>query len=176
MNKSYVIVPVVLLALFGFLYRGALQDMDAKQKTLADKAARAEAEVAKHKKEVEDKANADALKRQEDRAKEDAAKAEKKEREYQDIMKKLKDEATDYTVQSDKYAKEAADLELQISASRNEREKLNRETLELSKQVELAKINRRNAELELQRMMDMVAKKLNDSSIATPPPPPLPSK
>jgi len=176
MNKFYFIVPVVLLALFSFLYRGALQDMEAKVRALDAQKARIMAEEAAHKKIVEDKANADALKRQDERAKEDAAKAEKKEREYNDVMKKLKDESTDYSSQSGKYAKEAADMEIQISQTRNEREKLNRETLDLSKQVELAKINRRNAELEIQRMIDMVAKKLNSSSIATPPPPPLPAK
>ncbi|MDI1250458.1 MAG: hypothetical protein PSV13_16465 [Lacunisphaera sp.] len=176
MNKSYIIVPVVLLAVFGFLYRGALQEMDAKQKALAAQAAQVEETEAKRKKEVEDKANADAQKRQEQRAAEDLAKAEKKQREYDDVMKKLKDETSDYTVQSAKFAKEAADLEQQITQTRNEREKLNREALELSKQVELAKINRRNAELEIQRTMEMVAVKLNESSIATPPPPPLPKK
>jgi chromosome segregation ATPase len=176
MNKSYVIVPVVLLAVFGFLYRGALQDMDAKQKALAAQAALVQETDAKRKKEVEDKANIDAQKRQEQRAAEDLAKAEKKQREYDDIMKKLKDESTDYSAQSVKFSKEAADLEQQITQTRNEREKLNREALELSKQVELAKINRRNAELEIQRTMEMVAVKLNESSIATPPPPPLPKK
>jgi chromosome segregation ATPase len=150
--------------------------MDAKQKALEAQAALVRETEAKHKKEVEDKANADAQKRQEQRAAEDLAKAEKKQREYDDIMKKLKDESTDYSVQSAKLSKEAAELEVLITQTRNEREKLNREALELSKQVELAKINRRNAELEIQRTMEMVAVKLNDSSIATPPPPPLPKK
>ena len=66
------------------------------------------AELAKVQAEI-DKANADAVKRQEQRAADDRAKEEKKQREYDDIMKKLKDEATDYSTQSDKFAKEAAD-------------------------------------------------------------------
>ena len=37
----------------------------------------------------------------------------------------------------------------------------------------MAKINRRTDELEIQRMFTMVARKLNESSIATAPPPPL---
>lgn len=173
MNKSYFIVPIVLLALFAFLYRGALQDMDLKQKNLEEQAARIKAEEKMKKDEIEAKANADAQRRQEQRAADDLAKEQKKQREYDDVMKKLKDESTDYATQSATFAKDAAALEIQITQTRNEREKLNREALELSKQVELAKINRRNAELEIQRMIDMVAKKLNDSAIATPPPPPL---
>jgi hypothetical protein len=176
MNKSYFIVPLVLLALFSFLYRGALQEMDLKQRNLEEQAAKIKADEKIKKDEIEAKANADAQKRQEQRAAEDLAKEKKKQAEYDDVMRKLKDETTDYTNQSAKFAKDAAELEIQISQSRTEREKLNRETLELSKQVELAKISRRNAELEIQRMIDMVARKLNDSAIATPPPPPLAAK
>ena len=33
MNKSYLIVPLVLLAVFGVLYNGALKDMKAKAQT-----------------------------------------------------------------------------------------------------------------------------------------------
>ena len=36
MNKSYIIVPVILLALFGFLYNGALKEMTAKETALAE--------------------------------------------------------------------------------------------------------------------------------------------
>ena len=178
MNKSYIIVPVILLALFGFLYNGALKEMTAKETALAEAKAKIAADDAKRKAEVEARAQADADKRSAERAAADKAKEEKKQRDYDDAMRKLKDEASDYSTQSDKFAKEAADLEIQISQSRNDREKLNRETLDLSKQVELAKISRRNAELEIQRMIDMVGKKLSDSSLAAlpPPPPPLPTK
>lgn len=84
-------------------------------------------------------------------------------------MKTLQDEAANYAAEADKLAKEAADLENEISQTRADREKLNREALEIAKQVELAKINRRNAELEIQRMVDMVAKKVGASSVANPP-------
>lgn len=172
MNKSYLIVPVILLAVFGFTYNGALKDMQAKEDANHAKATEKKRVEDARKAEVEAKATLDAKKHQEERDAEDRKKQEKKQAEYDDAMKKLRDEANDYTVQGEKLGKEAADLELQISQSRNEKEKLARETLELAKSVELAKINRRNAELEIQRMIDMVGKKLNDSSIATPPPPP----
>jgi chromosome segregation ATPase len=172
MNKSYLIVPVILLAIFGFSYNGALKDMQAKEDANHAKAAAKKAEDDKHKAEVEAKATADAKKHQEERDAEDRKKQEKKQADYDDAMKKLRDEANDYVAQAEKFGKEAADLELQISQGRNEKERLTRETLELAKAVELAKISRRNAELEIQRMVDMVGKKLNDSSIATPPPPP----
>jgi chromosome segregation ATPase len=173
MNKSYLIVPLVLGAVFLFFYNGALKEMKAKEDQRQEEVAKAKAEDAARKKIIEDKATAEAKKRQEEREAADLAKEQKKQKDYDDALKTLKDETAKYSAESDKLAKEVAALELQISQGRTDRENLNRETLELSKRVEQAKINRRTAELEIQRMMEMVAKKLNDSSIATPPPPPL---
>ena len=175
MNKSYLIVPAILLAIFGFVYNGALKEMAQKEVdriAKIDAAAKADAD---RKTEIEKKSQAEARERQIKREADDAAKAAKKEKDYQDAMTKLKDEADDYTGQTAKLTKEAADLEAGILQTRNDKERLTREGLELAKQVELAKINRRNAELEIQRMIDMVAKKLNDSSIAVAPPPPPPA-
>ncbi len=177
MNKSYLIVPAVLLAVFGFFYNGALKEMHDKEVARQEKIDRDAAAEKKRKAEVEDRAQKDAEKRLAERAAADKAKEDKREKDYQDAMTKLKDEADDYASQTAKLTKEAADLDASILQTRNDKERLTRESLELTKQVELAKINRRNAELEIQRMIDMVAKKLNESSIAImPPPPPPPAK
>lgn len=175
MNKSYLIVPLILAAIFGFYYNSALNDMRAKEVANQVEAEKIKAEEKKRKDEVEAKATADAKKRQEERDASDREKQLKKEADYNDAMKKLRDEAKDYADQAAKLGKQIADIESQITQTRAEKDKLMSETLELAKAVELAKINRRNAELEIQRMMDMVAKKLNDSSIAASPPPVLPS-
>jgi hypothetical protein len=175
MNKSYLIVPLILAAVFGFYYKTALNDMHAKEVANQVKADKIRAEEKKHKDEVEAKATADAKKRQDERDAADREKQLKKEAEYNDAMKKLRDEAKDYADQAEKLGKQVAELDTQIAQTKTAKEKLTTETLELAKAVELAKINRRNAELEIQRMMDMVAKKLNDSSIAASPPPPLPT-
>ena len=173
MNKSYLIVPAVLLAVFAFFYNGALNEMKMKEEARIAAIAKIAAADAARKAEVEQKATAEAVKRQEERAATDKAREDKKERDYQDAMNALKKEADDYSTQTAKLNKEAADLEASLLQTRTDKERLTRESLELAKQVELAKINRRTAELEIQRMFDMVAKRLNDSSIATSPPPPL---
>ena len=173
MNKSYLIVPVILLAVFGFIYRGALKDMDTKAAQQQAALDERKAADAKHKDEVEAKATAEAQKKQAEREAADLAKEQKKEADYNAVMKQLRDETADFVARTEKLSKEAADLENQISAARNDKERLARESLDLAKQVELEKISRRNAELEIQRMVDMLAKKLNESSIAAMPPPPL---
>ncbi len=172
MNKSYLIVPIILLAVFGFLYNGATKEMAvkaAKQQATAD--AR-KAEDKKRKDEIEARATADAKKRQEEREATDRAKEEKKVREYQEVLKALRDESAKYSAEADKLSKESADLELQIAQARTNKETLNRESFDLAKAVELAKINRRNAELEIQRMIDLLGRKLSDSKIVVPPAPP----
>jgi hypothetical protein len=88
-------------------------------------------------------------------------------------MTQLASDTTDENAQADKLAKEVADLDISISQARTNKEKLNRETFDLAKEVELAKISRRNAELELQRMVEMAGKKIADSSVAIAPPPPM---
>jgi septal ring factor EnvC (AmiA/AmiB activator) len=175
MNKSYLIVPLILAAVFGFYYNSALNDMRAKEVANQLKAEKIKAEEKMRKDEVEAKATADAKKRQDERDASDREKQAKREADYTDGLKKLRDETADYADQAAKLSKQIAEIESQIAQTRTDKDKLTRETLELAKAVELAKINRRNAELEIQRMMDMVARKLNDSSIAAAPPPVLPN-
>lgn len=169
---TYLVIPGALLAVFIFFYSGAVKEMDAKAKAKAEAKLLADKEEADRKAVIERKATEDAERRQKEREAADAAKEAKKEADYQAVMKQLRDEAADYNVQADKLAKEVADLENAISQSRANKEKLNRETFDLAKQVELAKIARRNAEMEIQRMVEMTGKKVATSSIALPPPPP----
>ena len=171
MNKSYLIVPIVLLAIFAVTYNSSLQEMHAREMANQAKATKIKIEEKRRKDEVELKATADAKRRQEERDAEDRKKQAKKQAEYDDAMKSLRDQTADYTTQAAKLSKEITDLESQIAQNRNAKENLARENLALAKTVDLMKINRRNAELEIQRTMEMVAKKLNDSSIAVSPPP-----
>ena len=59
-----------------------------------------------------------------------------------------------------------------LDVIRNQRESTSREVFDAAAKVELAKIDRRNAELEIQRMYEMVAQKVTDTSLAKPPLPP----
>ena len=118
---------------------------------------------------IEQKALADAEKRQKEREAEDAAKAAKKEADYAKVMTQLASDTTDENAQADKLAKEVGALEISISQARSNKEKLNRETFDLAKEVELTKINRRNAEIEIQRMVEVAGKKVADSSVAIAP-------
>lgn len=177
MNKFYIIVPVLLLGVFVFFYNGALKEMAAKEERKKQEAAAVQAAEDARRQIIEQKAAEDARRRQEEREAADRAKEEKKTRDYEDALRQLNDEGGRYAAEADALAKEAAQLEVQLVEMRNLKEKTNREAFELAKQVELAKVQRRNAELEIQRMVDMVAQRVGASSMtAMPPPPPPPKK
>lgn len=175
----YIVVPVVLLLVFLFTpgvgYFSAQKQIAAKVARLESEKAAKKAEEDAKRKEVERKAADDARQRQAEREAQEKAKAEKKERDYQDALAKLTAEMNEYATEADKFAKEAADLEIELTKLRARKEQTTREAFELAKQVELAKINRRNAEIEIQRMVDMVAQRLNASPLSAPPPPPPPA-
>lgn len=176
MNKFYIIVPVVLLGVFLFFYNGALKEMAAREEQKKAQVAEAKAAEDARRADIERKAAEDARKRQAEREADERAKEAKKVKDYEDAMKQLKDEADRYAAEADGFQKETNALELQLNDLRSTKEKTNREVFELIKQVELAKVSRRNAELEIQRMVDMVAQKLGASSFAAMPPPPAPKK
>ena len=171
MTKFYVILPAVCLIVFGVYYtKVAKPEMAAteaaKQKVIADERAAEDA----RRREIEAKAQEDARKAQEARELKDKEKQEKAQREKDEQDKKIQDETAKFENESAALTKQIAGLESQIADLRNKREATNREALELAKNVELTKIERRNAELEIQRMYDMVAQKVADSSLTKAPP------
>jgi len=78
MNKSYLIVPIVLLAIFAVTYNSSLQEMHAREMANQAKATKIKIEEKRRKDEVELKATADAKRRQEERDAEDRKKQAKK--------------------------------------------------------------------------------------------------
>ncbi len=176
MNKFYVILPVVLLILFGGYYvKIAKPEMAAKvladEKRIADDKAVEEAK----RKEIEAKAQDDARKAQAVRDAKERERLDKAQRDKDEQDRKVLDETTKYEKEASDLSKQIANLEIEITTLRNKREDMNREVLESAKKVELAKIDRRNAELEIQRMYDIVAQKVAASSL-TQMPPPVPAK
>jgi membrane-associated HD superfamily phosphohydrolase len=176
MNKYYAFIPLALLLGFIFVYRSAVEQMDAKDAQLKKQVAAAKAADDARRNEIERKAQEDALKHQQEREAEDRAREEKKEHDYQSAMNQLKTEADAYSAEADKFSKENAALELELSQARTLKEKTSSDVFELSKQVELAKIDRNNAELEIQRLIEMVAMRATNSSLTALPPAPVPLK
>ncbi len=169
MNRSYVIVPVILLAIFGFFYWQFMQTAEVKEKERQTKIAQEKAAADAKKKEAEAKARADAEKRNAEREAEEKKKADEKRAKHEADIQKIRDDIAKYTGQANDNAKTVARLEQELTNLRAQREKTNRETFELNKQVERAQVEKRNAEFEIQRLTDMIAKRASDSAMARTP-------
>lgn len=172
MNKFYLITPIVLLTVFVIFQRGAKSEIE-QHKAQQEATAKAEkaAEEARRL-EIEKKASAEAADRQAKRDAEEEAKRKKREQDYLDAMAKLASDTAAIQTDSDKYTKEINKLEIDLLNARSQRDKTSKEAFDLSKEVEMAKVSRRSAELEIQRLIDMVGSKATSSPLAVIPTPP----
>jgi hypothetical protein len=172
----YIIFPSVMLAGFLVIYFSHKEESEAKERAHIEQVAREKAEAEEKKKIAEAKAREDARKRQEERDAEEKKKAEEKAAKQAADDKKVRDQTAEYTAKADAAAKQVSALEAELDRLRKEKDQTSREAFDLAKQVELARIARRNAELEIQRMAEMVARRAAESSLTQPPPlPPTPA-
>jgi hypothetical protein len=174
----YLILPAILLVVFlftpGFGYFAAQEKLEARELASEQESERLKAEEEAKRADIQKRAEEDALERQREREEQDRLKEEKKRKDYEDGIARLKEDIATYSADSDTFTKELNALQLQLSKLRDKKEVEDRQTLELAKQVELAKIERRTAELEIQRMVTMVSKTLTSSPLLKPTPPPAP--
>ncbi len=176
MNRYYIIVPIVLMALFVYVERGASKEThDKEQAKIAAEVKRKEDEAAK-KKELEDKAKIDSERRNAERLKEDQERDAKKKREYAEKIQKLKDDVKKYTDDVDLNKKKVAQLEKELADKREQHDAENRAVFEFAKKVELSKKLRRDAELEVQRYNEILSRRASESILANPPSSAIPLK
>lgn len=169
MNKFYLIVPLVLCAIFGVYYYKFIQDEKVKvERRETEARIKRETEAAK-KKEIEDKARQDADERQKKRLEDEKKKEDDRRAKWEAQSKEIADATARYNAEAAKYSKQVTELEGQLADFRKKKDTLTRESFDLLKQVELALIDKRNAELEIQRMTKMVVDKAAASSLARPP-------
>jgi len=177
MSKFYVIFPTTLLIIFAVYYtQVAKPEMAAREaaeaKALADQQARDDA----NRKALEAQAQADAAKQQAARAEKDREREERAKRQQEEQDNQVREETAKLVDEAGTLNKQIADMQKTIAELRNQREALNREVFDDAAKVELAKIDRRDAELEIQRMYDMVARRIDDSFLVKAPPPPAPAQ
>ena len=171
----YLIFPSVMLAGFLVIYFSHKEKSEAKERAHIAQVAKEKADADEKKKAAEAKAREDARKRQEERDAEEKKKTEEKEAKQAADDKKVRDQTAEYTAKVDANQKQVNALEAELDRLRKEKDQTSREAFDLAKQVELARIARRNAELEIQRMTEMVARRAAESSLTRPPALPTPA-
>ena len=168
----YLIFPGIGLGLFLVLYFAEVKKMEEKERVRAEEVSREKKADEERKAKLQQEANESAAKKAQERADELAKKEADKAAKWKAEGDKIQEETNKANAEAAASTKKIAELESQLTALHNQRDQANREYLDLIKAVELTKVDRRNAELEIQRMTKMIADKASDSSMARPPAPP----
>ena len=158
-----------------FIYLAESKEAEIKDKARAAELAKTKALEEEKKKIAEEKARLDSAKRSAERAAEEAKREADKIAKREAESKRIQDETDKYLADSAAQTKKISDLELQLEAARKAKDQASRESFDLLKQVERAKVERRNAEIEIARLTEILARRASDSSMTrmpTPPPPP----
>ncbi len=169
MNKFYIIVPLILMVVFGFIYKDFSTKYEIQEAEEAAALQAAEEAAATQKAEAERKAKEDADRRTAEREADEAAKLAERRAKWEAAGAAIAKATAEANAEADKLAAEAADLELQLREIRNQRDAKAAEAFELTKEVELARIAKRTAELDIQRMTAMVAKEAENSALTAMP-------
>jgi len=171
----YLIFPGAMLVVFLGLYFPDQKNSEAKEAQRQVEIQRKKDAEELQRKQLEDRARADSARREAetaaDIAKRDAARVAKQAAD----KKNLEDEIAAVQGDNDKLSKQSAELQLKLDTLNKQRDDLSREEFELAKQVQLGEVSRSNADLEIQRVVDMISTRAAQSSMAQMPAPP-PSK
>lgn len=157
MNRYYLIVPVVLLALFGGIYWQHGNTAAAAATVRATETARLKAEADAKKADAERIAREDAARRTAERVAEETKKEAEKRAKWIAEGARIEEETARFAARITEVSSEIARAETELAAQRTATDSLNRENFDLAREIELARIAKRNAELEIQRAVDVVA-------------------
>jgi len=171
----YLIVPCVLLGLFLVFYFSHEKESQERERMHLAKAAEQQAALKKQKQIAEEKAKQQAAETQKQREEEERKKEEDRRAKKAKADKDIRDAFERFSSEADKSQKESQALEVELDRLRKEKDALGRAEFDLAKRVEAARVDKRNAELEEQRFIDMIAKRSADSMLTRMPPPPAPA-
>ena len=165
MKKFYFIFPVCLLLTFVGLYSRFSAASDAAEAEKAQRIAATKMAEEKTKADAEERSREDSQKRAAERQAEERTKEAEKAAKWDAESKRIAGEAEKYNGQVATYTAEIAAMEKKLDDMRATKEKRTRELLDNEMQVELAAVGKHNAEMEIQRMTDMIMRRVSKSSL-----------
>jgi hypothetical protein len=165
----FVLFPGIMLAIFLTFFLSHKKEMQERETARLATAARLQQETDAKKKADEAAEHRDAVKRSEERVVEEKRKADERAAKQAAADKEVTDATDKALADGDKAAQEARRLEMELENLRKTKNLLSREAFEVAQQNELAKVARRNAELEEQRTIEMIANRADNSLMSRPP-------
>ena len=159
MNKLYLIVPILLTLAFSGLYSLHSKEAADKAEKVRIEAARVVAETEAKKQAAEKQAKEDSDRRTAERIAADKAKEEEKRAKWEAAGKAIADDTSTYVAQAVKNEAETKSLETKLAALRADKDKATQAAFDFELAIEQARVSKRTAELEIQRLVEAVARK-----------------
>lgn len=176
MNKFYLIVPGAMLAVFCLYEQSFASRREAAALAEAKVNDAAKVKEGERLAALRQKTFAEAQARVEARDKEEHDRQEKRRLDAEAAVKTLNDETATHATAADQLAVEAAQLEAELNRLREKNQAAADSAVALARTVATARIERRSADLEVQRATTRVATRLNDSPLVNPPLVAMPAK
>ena len=164
----YVIFPTAMLGAFLALYIPHLNEVEAKEKERLATAERLRKEDEARKDAIAERSREDARKHAAEAAAKDALDAAAKQAKYDADMARVVADTAKYNAEADAAAKKVSALEIELDSLHKEKDFETRRSFDIDKQLELANVQRRSAELEIARTIQMIANRAADSSLEHP--------
>jgi hypothetical protein len=173
----FVISPACMLAVFLVFYLSDRKQSEIREEAHQVELAKLKAEAAEKKAIAEAKAKDDAQKRDLERIADQARVAKEKQDKYDADMARIKASTDKSNASAQRFADRVSELTIKLDSLHKQKDELTRQNFELIKQVQLAEVARHNAEMDIQRMVEMISDRADASAMAKmPPPPPAPAK
>lgn len=170
----YLVIPTILMAGFVLVFISHEKEMKERESNRARQIAEKLASEKREKEVAEAKARESARVAQEEREAAERKKEADRLAKQNAIDREIKDGLDAATAEANRAQMQVNQLQIELDRLNKDRERINMEAFELAKQVELAKVAKRNAELEEQRLIEMIVRRADQSAMAQMPPPPPP--
>jgi len=164
---TYVVFPVVMLAIFLTFYSAEKRRWDAAEAARILSEQKAKAADDARKAAAEAAARIAAKKRADDQKREEAAQEQARREKWDAETRGIQAVTDRANAEAAALNREASELEIEIDALRQQKEKLNREDFDLLKEVELARARQRTAELEIERLVAIISDRAEQSLAAS---------
>jgi sRNA-binding protein len=172
----YVLAPGTMLAVFLFFYFESKAETDAREKAHQEEVAKEKADADAKKQLAEAKAREDAQRREAQREKEEKDSAQAKLDKYEANMHRIQTDTDASNARAEARAKEVSELTIEIENLQKQKDDLSHQSFDDQKKIQLAEVARENAEFEIQRLVQMIADRADQSGMAKGPPEPAPGK
>lgn len=159
MNKLYLLIPLVLTLAFSGIYWNHAKSAAATAETKRVAAEQAASAASAQKQEAERQAREDADRRTAERLAEEKKKEEEKAARWAAQSQDIADDTARYTAEAEKNAAELKRLEDRLAALRAEKDQASQANFDFALEIEKARVAKRSAELEIQRLVEMTARR-----------------